>query len=322
MTLQILVNHYKENVQIITNFLASLESQKGVDFEVIICSDGADRLDESFLNQFNLNITYKYLPHGGMCHTRNILLDMSTADYIMFCDIDDCFISPDGLMVLMAIAEQCEADIIGSPYLVENLVNNEYFYEVLRKDIIRIHGKIFKRQYLIEQNICFPDEIEITGDMMFLWLAYKLTQKIAWTQNIFYLWKFNPNSLTRQDPLAYIHQYKDTIWTYTLTAREIKKRNIMFHYNQLICNTIYMAYLDTTSQMWQKIPQKELIEMNTGIINFLKEFYEDYKKIDIRLKKIYFNFMKEYKTMYKTSGDFDGVDKWIDDIINKDIGEI
>lgn len=316
MTLQILVNHYKENPQIITNFLASLESQKNVDFEVIIGSDGADRLEEEFLNQFNLNLTYKYLPHSGMCHTRNLLLDLATADYVMFCDIDDCFISPDGLSALMTIAEQTEADIIGSPYLSENFFNNEYTYEVLKRDMIRVHGKIFKRQYLVDQNIRYPDEIEIAGDMMFLWLSYMLTRKIVWTRNIFYMYKYNPSSLTRYSPLAAVQQYKATIHTYILTAHEAEKRKMKPQYEQLVCNTIYFMYLNATSNRWVNLPEKESEEVESITRIFLQEFYPVYQKVDSLLKKRYFILMKNSKSFYKNAGNFGEIEKWIEQILN------
>jgi glycosyltransferase involved in cell wall biosynthesis len=89
--LQILVNHYKEDETITRRFLESLSTQKDVNFNVLICSDGGGvRLSDS-LKGFTFKITYAYAPHSGVCHTRNLLLDKSDAEYVMFCDIDDVF---------------------------------------------------------------------------------------------------------------------------------------------------------------------------------------------------------------------------------------
>lgn len=184
--LQVLVNHYMEDEAIVGRFLRSLERQQGVEFSVLFCTDGGTRLSDSFFSQFNLKLEYVYLPHSGVCHTRNVLMDMSDADYIMFCDVDDCFVADDGLLSLMSIMDETSANIVGSPYLYEMMINGYYKYDTLEKDIIRLHGKLFRKQYLVDNNIRFPDELETSGDMAFLWLAYALTTNVAWSRNVFY----------------------------------------------------------------------------------------------------------------------------------------
>jgi hypothetical protein len=176
-----------EDETIVSRFLRSLERQQGVEFSVLFCTDGGIKLDEEFFSKFDLNLTYAYLPHSGVCHTRNILMDKSEADYIMFCDVDDCFIADDGLLSLMAIMNETDADIVGSPYLYEMMMDNkDCKYNTLERDTIRLHGKIFRKQYLIDNDIRFPDELETSGDMAFLWLAYALTPKTVWSKNVFY----------------------------------------------------------------------------------------------------------------------------------------
>lgn len=120
MKLQILVNHYKENDKIVKRFLDSLETQKNIKFETFIVSDGGDiKLTKELLSGYSYPIHYAYLNHSGVCHTRNILLKKSNADYIMFCDIDDMFSKPNGLNSLIKKAEETGADVIGSPYYCE-----------------------------------------------------------------------------------------------------------------------------------------------------------------------------------------------------------
>lgn len=323
MKLQILVNHYKESESIISRFLASLEMQKGVDFDIIIYTDGGTKIDDDFLKQFNLSITYKYLPHTGICHTRNQLLDASNADYVMFCDIDDCFSSSDGLLILTSIAEETNADIIGSPYLAEQLENDKYTYHVYEKDIIRLHGKIFKRQYLIDNNIRFPDELYSSGDMKFLWLCYALTNNFIWVQDNFYIWKYNFNSITRSDEAARVRLYERTIKCYTLLAHEVKERELTELYDGLIASTISMLYLDSTSVKWSNMSNIALQKINKAIYNYLEEFYTHYQSLSSVLTHIKYEIMKHYKPIYQVAGDFNGINSWAEKILNKkDIKEI
>jgi len=115
--------------------------------------------------------------------------------------------------------------------------------EEIKKDAIRVHGKVFNRQYLIDNKIRFPDELEYSGDMMFLWLAFSLTKKIAWIDNNFYIWKWNPNSITRRNVLFHISACKNTLKCYSLLAEDLKKRNRLDIYQQLIPSVFSTIYV-------------------------------------------------------------------------------
>jgi len=64
--------------------------------------------------------------------------------------------------------------------------------------------------------------METSGDMAFLWLAYSLTKKIVWIKNNFYIWKWNPNSITRADEFFSIKTFRNTLKCYTLLAENLK----------------------------------------------------------------------------------------------------
>ena len=72
MTLEILVNHYKEDEKTVERFLSSLAMQRGVEFRVMLCSDGGVRLPPDLFCKLPFEITYQYLPHTGVCHTRAV----------------------------------------------------------------------------------------------------------------------------------------------------------------------------------------------------------------------------------------------------------
>ena len=310
MQLQILVNHYKENNQIVSRFLSSLEMQKNVDFEVLLYTDGGTQLGADFLKQFNLKINYKYLSHVGVCHTRNKLFDDSSADYIMFCDVDDCFTSSDGLFALITAAKEHDADIVGSPYQCEGFKNGKYTYKNYEKDIIRVHGKIFRRQYLIDNEIRFPDEMETSGDMMFLWLAYSLTEKSVWIPDNFYIWKNNKDSVTRGTDFPKIYHYPRTIKCYTLLAYNLIDRKRKDLFDKLMVTMVPMLFLDSTSKDWNNAPSEGVRKANFAIKNFLLEFYEYYKTISSVLQQAGFYQMKRYKQMPQTQKNHEEIEPW------------
>lgn len=308
-TLQILINHYKESLEIVERFLDSLNMQQNIEFEVLIISDGGD-VHLEIPNKYHFPIKYTYMPHSGVCHTRNILLQESSADYIMFCDIDDIFSKSDGLYSLMTQAEQTNADIIGSPYLCESYINNNYYYKTYNKDVIRVHGKIFRHQYLIDNDIKYPDEMEINGDMYFLWLAYKLTKKIIWIDNNFYIWKWNENSVTRTQSFHHMWVYDRTVKCYLLLLENLKQRKRFDLYQEVIATLISMMYVDATDPKWYQAPKEYQIKVNKIINTFLKEYFPYYKTLSENLRYEAYKVMINYVSGERRCGKFEDIFTW------------
>lgn len=317
MKLQILVNHYKEDVSTVERFLYSLESQKDVEFSVLIGSDGADKLNEEFLSKFNLDIKYEYLPHSGVCHTRNVLFNKSDADYVMFADIDDCFHSYDGLKSAVKAMEKTNADVVASPYLVESIHNKNYHYFTYYRDTVRVHGKFFKRQFLIDNNITFPDELETSGDMLFTWLCFSLTNKIIWLTNNFYTWKFNPSSVTRGVPYESVYHYPRTVKCYKMLADNLIKRKRPDLLENLVVALIPMMYLDSYSDTWQKAPKDYYLKAEKAMFECLDLYLDNYKNIDLEKRKYGYNFEKQGKKLSNPPKGFEGIISWGEEVLNK-----
>ena len=316
MTIEILVNHYREDEPTVERFLSSLAMQRGVEFRVMLCSDGGVRLNPALFEKFSFELDYQYLPHTGVCHTRNVMLDKATADYLMFCDVDDCFSSPYGLASLMQAAEKTHADVIGSPYQCERLVNGEYEYATYKKDTIRVHGKIFRREYLTENHIRFPDELETSGDMSFLWLVYALTNKIVWVPENFYIWKWNPSSVTRADPYSRVQSYDRTIRCYELLAKDLERRNRPELFRNLVTTTVSMMYVDTTHPRWRQAPNEYQEKAREAVCTYLAEYYSFYKAVDEAYRKSKYTLMLNYKNFKGMSGEFEGIDEWARNLLN------
>lgn len=318
MKLQILVNHYKENKDIVQRFLKSLDLQQNVQFETFIISDGGNiYLNDEILNGYSFPIHYAYNSHTGVCHTRNLLLNSSDADYIMFCDIDDMFSSPNGLELLMTAAKETQADIIGSTYNEEfmNLKTNKLEYRVYEKDTLRIHGKIIKRQYLIDNKIFFPDEMETSGDMMFLWLAYSLTNKIVWIKNNFYIWKWHSNSVTRAESFFPVRNFEKTLKCYILLAENLKQRSRLDLYINLICTLFGTIYTEMTHPYWKTAPIELRKNAEQAAKNCLIKYYDDYIEADEEYKRIRYNFMRDYINGKDKCGQFEYMQSWIEKMI-------
>ena len=216
MKLQILIPQYKETNPIIKPLLDSIAIQQSIDMNevgVIICNDGSDTfLTDELLNSYPFKVEYYKEPHRGVSGTRNACLDHATADYVMFCDADDMFYNACGLWIVFREME------IGFDSLVSLFVEETRNPETKSVEYINhemdstfVHGKVHRRQYLIDNDIRFNDALTIHEDSYFNILAQNLSKNVKYCQTPFYLWKWRDNSVCRHDPKYILKTYRNML---------------------------------------------------------------------------------------------------------------
>ena len=315
MRLQILINHYHESQEMVGRMLQSIAEQSvKSDFEVIIASDGTDnQLDRAFLETFPFSVQYHVLPHKGTRATRNALLDMSDADYLMFCDADDCFKGADGLSKLFDAANNGEPDVVSVPFIAEVKDEDGYRYKRMSNNGIWLQGKIFRRAYLLENQIRF-DEVANHGDMSFLWMTLHLTKNIRYLQETFYVWKWNEKSTTRADPFYNIRTYDRMLLSYSRMADDMIKRERTDLYGEIIAGMISAAYIDSESGRWDDAPSDCVRAAKTAIADFIKRYRVDYENLDEKFRWRKYNATLVGRRTYGPSGKFAGITAWMDKI--------
>jgi len=216
MKLQILVPQYEETDNIIKPLLDSIAIQQSIDMNeigVIICNDGSNTfLTDEFLNSYPYKIEYYKEPHNGVSATRNACLDHATADYIMFCDADDMFYNACGLWIIFREIN-VGFDSIVSVFVEEtrNPQTKQIEYINHEMDSTFVHGKVHRRQYLIDNDIRFNDALTIHEDSYFNILAQNLSKNVKYCQTPFYLWKWRDNSVCRHDPKYILKTYRNML---------------------------------------------------------------------------------------------------------------
>lgn len=174
--LQILVPHYKLPQEEMSNLLDMIYVQRGINFDdigVIIANDGdLSVIDEEFLNYYRqkFDVEYHILPHAGVSATRNRLLDLATADFIMFCDDDDTFLSNRSLKILLDCTETHKsANVLRSRYKYEVRYGNETVLNDAGETEMysNLHGMLLRREFLVKNNIRFYERINVHEDSVF-----------------------------------------------------------------------------------------------------------------------------------------------------------
>ncbi|MCR5350453.1 MAG: glycosyltransferase family 2 protein [Acholeplasmatales bacterium] len=208
MILDIIIPQYKEKEEEVKILLDSIASQKDVDFNLIyvtIVNDKSDvLLTDEFISKYSLLHT-KFLindKNTGPGLARQKGIDNTLGDYIMFVDSDD-YLEND--YVLKTIFDVCEKR--HPLYIVSNIVTktlrDDKLVNVVRKGLDTMpwmHGKVYLRKHLEDNNIRFHDVIRELEDSYF-------TNCVIGTMNpkdICYLnyntifWTVNPISITRK----------------------------------------------------------------------------------------------------------------------------
>lgn len=265
MTLDILIPQYDETDEVIKPLLDSLALQQNVDFNnigVIICNDGSETfLSDDFLNSYPFKVTYYKEEHRGVSATRNACLDHSKADYVMFCDADDMFCNVCGLWIMFR-EMNVGFDTMVSVFMEETRIQEtkEPVYIQREMDSTFVHGKLHRRQYLIDKNIRFNDNLTIHEDSYFNILAQNCVddpQRAKFCPTPFYLWKWRDNSVCRHDPKYLLRTYRNMLDSNDALIDEFIKRARNDKAMLFVCMMIYDTYYTFNKPEWINQENKE-----------------------------------------------------------------
>lgn len=281
MKLQILIPQYKETESIIKPLLDSIEVQQNVDLKnevgVIIVNDGTDvHLSDEFLKRYSFPINYYLNEHEGVSATRNACLDYATAEYVMFCDADDMFYNACGLYIIFREMENGGFDSLVSAFIEESRTpdTKEPVYINHGMDSTFVHGKVHRREYLLENNIRWNDELTIHEDSYFNCLCQRLAKELKYSQTSFYLWRWRDDSVCRHDPKYILKTYNNMLNSSDALVSQFLNRNRMSDAQFFAVNMIYDAYFTMNKDEWLN---QENVEYRHATEKRFKEYWTKFK---------------------------------------------
>lgn len=298
--LSIIIPRHNESEKELFGLLSSINNQCGVDLskvEVIISDDcGKRRLDRKAMDKmFDFDLFVRRgLENRGPGVARQQGLDVATGKYVMFCDADDVLHSVGVLGLLLSEAEKTGADYLSSAWLEElkvifhktgnepaNLKAPEFAYVTHELENTWMHGKIFLRELLVENDIRFHDELRVHEDTYFLSIVRALAKNSRFIPTTTYVWRWSPNSITRREDGIYRYSAYPTFIKACLSAdKEIDARlNEANEENPLLYKVVqfvvynYFTFLD---KKWADEDKKEYYDES---IKLFVEGMEPYWKI-------------------------------------------
>lgn len=279
MKLQFLIPQYNEDDAVIKPLLDSIALQQNIDFNDIGCiivNDGSNiYLSEKLLHSYPFEIQYFKCAHNGVSATRNLCFKYSTAEYVMFCDADDLFFNVCGLYIIFNEMHNGGFDVLVSSFIEETRdPNRAPIYITHQLDTTFVHGKVYNRKFLINNNIKWNDNLTIHEDAFFNNLCNTLSKNGKFCPNPFYLWKWRDASVCRHDPLYLLKTYNNMLDSIRSLTNEYLDRQLIHEAQIVVTQVIFDAYYTMNKEEWLK---QENQEYRNNVENYFKNFYHDFK---------------------------------------------
>ena len=201
----------------INECLESIFSQTYKNIEIIAVNDCSTDNSLEILKQYNQIKIFSTKVNSRQGAARNIGIENSTGDYILFVDADDVLYDSNVITnIAKKINESYEPDII---YLGVKIVgkrdleliptkeNSRKEYRLSENPFINVVSICWKKSLINENNIRFPERIRYE-DVYFAFLGIEKAKKYEYMDMIYYLYKNRENTTTTNYSLE---QVEDTI---------------------------------------------------------------------------------------------------------------
>lgn len=255
MKLQLLIPQYRETEAVIKPLLDSVAMQQNVPFDelgAVIVNDGSEVcLDEAFLAGYPFPIEYYRQPHRGVSAARNACLDHAKAEYVMFCDADDMFYNACGLwFVFREMAAGFDSLVSVFTEETRGPDGREVVYINRERDCTFVHGKVHRRQYLIDKGIRWNEALTVHEDSYFNILCQSLSGNVKYCVTPFYLWRWRDDSVCRHDPKYMLRTYRNMLDSNEALVTELTRRGERDKARQYAAAMIFDAYYTMNKPEW------------------------------------------------------------------------
>ena len=292
----------------ISECLESVLKQTFQDYEVIVvddCStDDSSKIVESYVPKFNrrLRLTKTEKNSGGGGYIpRNVGLNLARGEYVFFIDADD-FILLTALETLYTLAKENAADVVytGNYYNARN-PNDVYLQrdgvgkKLLKEDkedepVLTVDNpnkmlsvflteepegnfrapwsKFARREFLLENNIAFPETLSNGGDFIWCINVYGCAKRFLRISTPLYFYRrYSSGSVTRKKGTAHellsrwFYAFVDFIKALDVLANkmEILKENPRYYFAAAKSHFEFCLYL--TREARQELTNQEVYEI-------------------------------------------------------------
>lgn len=193
----------------IDDCMKRLLEQTYAPLEILLVDDGSGDGSGGICDRYAAAVSHVRVIHqenGGPSRARNTGIAHAQGKYLMFTDVDD-LLQADAVEKNVRIAEESDADVLMFGFWYYDVANDrkvtrpmktsfcgsreEFFrdclVETVETEVINAPwNKVFRREFLREQDLAFDPQIRIYEDLYFSLQAVSRAHKIAVNPELFY----------------------------------------------------------------------------------------------------------------------------------------
>ena len=172
----------------------------------------------------------------------------------------------NGFDALFSVFLEEGRDQQGNTYFIDRTQGMQFF-----------HGKVARRQFLIDNDIWQDPDCYIHEDHLFAGKISACTNRIKWCNVPFYVWCWNPNSVCRRSPNYIKETYTDLIKSTDSLVEWYKKHLKFDNARQTVVQLVYDCYYNVICHpSWSEIGTAEYRQKAE---HKFSEFYIKHKQL-------------------------------------------
>ena len=295
----------------LTQCIESILQEDKIGLE-IICVDDESTDDSLALckrigeNDKRINVLSKV--NGGVASARNIGMDMAKGKYITFVDQDD-WIEKNAYKVMLDLAEKENMEMVVCNYTkddineirpmknrkkvqekiqtTEELIKYAFFREEYRGFAAFVWNKIFKRDFLRNNNINFDSSLRRGDDVLFFCNVALASPKTGYVNQCLYHYVQRPDSVTHTLTKDNIECLSEILYGYKRAIENLEEHNISAEaLGYMKCFFVYHASI--LYELAQKNDMRNECEIFRRAMRlYLKEYIKQNECFQDRIKRIY-----------------------------------
>lgn len=270
--------------------LESVINQSLYDVEIICVNDGTKDRSREILTEYQKRdnrILIVDKENGGLSSARNAGLNIATGEYVVFLDSDDYVANNICERIYREILEYSpEIIVFGAdsfpqyaerdPWLINNLATGNTIYRDCGVTALLeengaypfVWRNCYKRQFLIENELFFDEDVRFAEDLIFQFMAFPLAKQVVFISDKLYYYRANrQNSLMSNTRNNLYQKYIYHIEALDIIAGYWKKKDLLKYYSQefMAWTVSFMGWdlyyykgerkeelLERTCQFWKK----------------------------------------------------------------------
>lgn len=250
LMLDIIMPHWDEPWEEGEKFFTMLDLQRDADFSkihVIFVEDGEEyAIDDQHFENRPYTVEQITIPHGGVSAARNAGLKASKAEWVMFCDFDDMFSNVYALRDILNVLPAPDYDVLWAEFYSEDkILSGEMRLHRRGRNVVFVHGKLYRRQFLLDHNLWFDTSLKFNEDSCFNAVAstvvdFRRTGKITVLAPL-YIWCFREGSATTS-PGNTSKAIRGLYDRNKLVCEAFKKNLSYERYCAMVARTVWDAY--------------------------------------------------------------------------------